>query len=454
MAANMNRNLAVDQHSDLHLRSDPQAREPVKDQRAAFAGDFIPDGARVLDLGCGAMALRQVLPNGCSYQPCDGVARDPSTIVCDFTAGEFPDAAAAEADIIAMLGVLETIVDVDGFLSRLRRTGRDVVLSYCPTDFSGAADRQSLGFANHFSLYDLAVLFDRFGFRIERADRADDRQILMKLRQAGGAAPLPACNVAVISYYDVGNFGDRLGYHIINSLIPAEADVHHLTFKTLHQARRSYDLVVVGIGNSIFKELLNDDLLQVIKSGKAAIGIFGTQYRELISRPSLDRLIDRLDTWFARFEEDMLHFGRRRSNVVHLGDWLISQFPMAKPVLDDPLHVEAEMQYAELPLDRTIQLIQRHKNVYSTRLHPLLCALTSAELVAYAEQPFPDAPGIVAGKFRSMLIDIFGRSFPEKKFFIVDREAVKRYKSRVHGNVALVGQRIEAILRNVAVAAV
>ena len=31
----------------------------------------------------------------------------------------------------------------------------------------------------------------------------------------------PSCDVAVISYNDVGNFGDRLGYHIVNSLLPS-----------------------------------------------------------------------------------------------------------------------------------------------------------------------------------------------------------------------------------------
>ena len=58
-----------------------------------------------------------------------------------------------------------------------------------------------------------------------------------------------------------------------------------------------------------------------------------------------------------------------------------------------------------------------------------------AELVAYAEQPSKQMPDIVSSKFRSMLIDIFGRSYPEKKFFIVDRDAVARYKARVHHNV-------------------
>ena len=59
----------------------------------------------------------------------------------------------------------------------------------------------------------------------------------------------------------------------------------------------------------------------------------------------------------------------------------------------------------------------------------------------------------MSGKFRSMLIDIFGRTYPEKNFFAVDRDAVARYKTHVHGNVRKVGTQLEAMLRNVAVAA-
>jgi hypothetical protein len=82
----------------------------------------------------------------------------------------------------------------------------------------------------------------------------------------------------------------------------------------------------------------------------------------------------------------------------------------------------------------------------------LLCALTSAEYVAYAEDGSRYMPGIVSGKFRSMLVDIFGRSYPERQFFMVDRDAVARYKARVHANVAGLRQRVEAMLANVAVA--
>ena len=52
-----------------------------------------------------------------------------------------------------------------------------------------------------------------------------------------------------------------------------------------------------------------------------------------------------------------------------------------------------------------------------------------------------------------MLIDIFGRSWPQQKFFLVDRDAVIRYKTRIHQNVSKIRARIGAILRNVAVAA-
>ena len=255
----------------------------------------------------------------------------------------------------------------------------------------------------------------------------------------------------MISYNDVGNFGDRLGYHMINSLLPGEATVHHLTFRTLDRARDTYDLVVLGIGNSIFQPLLCDDLLDVVARGKAKVGIFGTQYRELIPRPALDRLIDRLDLWFARYEDDVLMYGRGRTNVEHLGDWLIDQFPMSTPSEESQLHIGDEI-WQELPLDRTIQQIQRFKKVSSTRLHPLLCALTSAETVAYTEQPADGETSMVSGKFRSMLIDIFGRTYPENAFFTVDRDAVARYKKRVHRNVATLGARLEEILRNVGAA--
>jgi hypothetical protein len=418
------------------------------DPRAELAAQFIPAGSRVLDLSAGK-TLERSLPNGCAYQDRDRVTCDRGA-VCNIAGGDFPTQAASQSDIIVMLGALEQIADVETFFTHLRFSKQDIVLSYSATDLTGGRDRAALGFANHLSFYDLALLFDRYGFRIECTAPIDATQALMRLTPTDRLKPVTACSVAVLSYGD-GGFGDRLGAQMINALLPGEAEVHHLNFRTLHEARDKYDLVVLGVGNGVFQPLLGDDVLDIVSRGKASIGIFGTQYRELIPRPALERLIERLDTWFARYEDDVLTYGRGRNNVVHLGDWLIDQFPMSRPCDDEPLRIGDEIR-PDHALDRAIQTIQRHRQVYSAQLHPLLCALTSAELVAYAEQPSAQMPNVWSGAFRSMLIDIFGRSYPEKEFFMVDRDAVRRYKARVHRNVAKVGERIDAVLRNVAVA--
>src|SRR5262249_37182269 len=189
---------------------------------------------------------------------------------------------------------------------------------------------------NHLSFYDLALLFDRYGFRIECTTPVDGRQVLMRLTPTEWLVPAGSCTVAVISD-DTGSFSARLGCQIVNTLLPGEAEVHHLTARTLNEARRNYDLIVLGTGNGLFPMLLGEDLLDVISRGKTAIGIFGTQGRELISRPAMDRLIERLDTWFARYEDDVLIYGRGRNNVVHIGDWLIDQFPLARSTKSEPL---------------------------------------------------------------------------------------------------------------------
>jgi hypothetical protein len=171
--------------------------------------------------------------------------------------------------------------------------------------------------------------------------------------------------------------------------------------------RASYDLVILGTGNGLFPPLLGDEVLDIVSRSKAAIGIFGTQGRELISRPTLD-------TWFARYEDDVLMYGRGHSNVVHIGDWLIDQFPLTRAINDEPLVVDNELGQ-ELALDRAISTIQRHKQVYST-VPTALCALTSAELAAYAEIP-TQQPDLATGQFRSRLIDVFGRAYRHRNSF-------------------------------------
>ena len=286
--------------------------------------------------------MQRLLPDGCSYHGIDRASKKRTTPVCDLNSGDFPTEAASQCDVIVMLGALERIADVENLFTHLRFCKRDIILSYCATDLAKDLDRTALGFANHLSFYDLALLFDRYGFRIECTTPIDETQVLMRLTPTEWLAPATSCSVAVISDDGGGNFAARLGCHMVNSLLPGEAEVHHLTFHTLNEARANYDLVILGVGSGLFPPLLGEEVLDVVSRSRAAIGIFGTQRRELISRPTVDRMIERLDTWFARYEDDVLMYGRGRNNVVHIGDWLIDQFPLTRAINDEPLVISNE----------------------------------------------------------------------------------------------------------------
>ncbi|MGE0387129.1 MAG: FkbM family methyltransferase [Gammaproteobacteria bacterium] len=417
--------------TDIERWSDPTQLEAAWELRAALAGRFLPAGATVLDLGCGAMALERHLPAGCEYRPCDLVARDARTAVCDFNAGGFPDARGATH--LVALGVLEYLYDPDAFLARLRACDCPVILSYCPADLDPGLDREGLGWVNHLTHAELAACVHRAGFALRAGERIDDRQVLLRL-EPGARPALARRRALVLSYNNVGNFGDRLGYHLMQSLLPPQVEVVHAHFDPWDVPAGDFDLVVVGAGNSLFGPLLTDALLELLDRTPASIGIFGTQYRRGIDRTRLDAVLDRLSAWLGRYEEDLLLYGRGRANAAHFGDWLAHAFPLARGTRAECLSVGAEI-WQDLPLDRTIQTIQSYRQVHSSRVHPLLCALTSAERVAYREQR-EGGGGDASGKFHALLHDVFGRSWPEDTFFDVDRDAVIRYKRKVAANVA------------------
>ena len=422
--------------TDFERWRDPNQLEQAWNQRAKFAADLIPAGATVLDLGCGAMALEQMLPPACAYVPCDVVARDRRTLVCDFNKGEFP--AFENVTHVTVLGVLEYLYDVPAFLRKLRACALPVILSYNPTDFTVYLDRPALGWINHLSIADLEQALNEAGLSIAGRMVIDRHQVLLRLSPNRPPALPPPCKVLVVSSYNAGNFGDRLGYHVINEVLPAHATVHHCKLTYAEGWRiegipeGNFDLLVLGYGNSLFGKMFTDSLVQLLERAPRAIGIFGTQYRPVVDPGRLDAVLDRLHTWYARFEEDILWFGKGRSNVVHLGDWLISAFPMAKGEIPQTLTIGEEI-WQDGPLDRTIQNIQKYRYVFTTRMHPLLCAFTSAEQVAYREQSEDKSNPAAgpSGKFRSLLIDVFGRTFPEDQFFPVDRDAVVAYKNKV-----------------------
>lgn len=230
MTPNVNRNLALDTTAEFG-----PGVVLATDARAALAAQFIPAGSRVLDLSADG-ALERLLPAGCSYQGRDRVTCDGGQ-TCNIAGGDFPTQAAAQSDVVVMLGVLEQIADAENLFTHLRFCKQDVILSYRATDLVAGGERAALGLANAFSFCDLALLFDRYGFRIECTAPIDSGQVLMRLTPAERLKPVAACSVAVISDGNMGMFGGRLGLQMINALMPGEADVHHLYFGALHEAR-------------------------------------------------------------------------------------------------------------------------------------------------------------------------------------------------------------------------
>jgi hypothetical protein len=383
------------------------------DARVALAAQFVPAGARVLELG--STSLKSQLPFGCIYRSAKLAA--------------LPGIDTAKYDLVVVLCGLAAGPQDEALLHKLARGGRPLLIGV-------GADTEEFG------LLDVVRLIDRCGFRIETSALLDDGGTIMRLAAPGKMTPLAPCSVAVLS--GGMTFGERLGSQLINALLPGEADVHHIQFGDLGTARDKYDLVVLGTGQGLFHPLFADDVLDLVKRGRHAIGIFGTVQRNLLPRPVLGRLIERLDIWFARGRDDVMLYGRGQNNVTYLGDWLIEQFPFGQARVRDVLTV-GEDTLADLPLDRAIQSIQRHRTVLARSVATLLCALTTADCVGYEG-------GGAADEFRSLLTDVFGRSYPEREIFQVDRDAVMRYRARVHRNVALMRVRIDALLRGNAVA--
>jgi len=395
------------------------------------------------------METEASLPAGCVSLPSDLQARDHRTLGCDYDDGQFPTLKALNhpPDRITAMGVMEYLADPAAFLQALRGYGARVALTYCAVDQAPLFDRDGQGWRNHLTFRELEALFAATGFTLRGQRRLDGVQTLFDLAPpAAGASPRPVRSVCVLAYDNVDNFGDRLGWSLLAPLLPGGAIAERHTLRPFTaDPNRAYDLVVVGTGNSLFGGLFSPQLEQLVRNARWALGVFGTQYRAMTDPAAAQRLIGALDLWFARYEDDRLLFGRQ-AETAHLGDWLIGAFPQRRWTEDGEKTIDRALS-SNAALDRTIWEIQRWRAIRSPRLHPLLCALCSAERVAYREQrEWPDKPDLISGKFGSMLLDVFGRRFEEDAWFAVDQPRVAAYRDHVAAQTARLRDAIATAL--------
>lgn len=96
-------------------------------KRRDVAVQFIEPNSRVLDLGCGAMAMRDALPTGCSYTGVDLLPHFPGVTVANLNLMEFPE---GEFDVTTLLGVVEYLENPVWVFRKIKERSKTLVLSY------------------------------------------------------------------------------------------------------------------------------------------------------------------------------------------------------------------------------------------------------------------------------------------------------------------------------------
>lgn len=159
--------------------------------RAKLAAGWIQPSQSVIDIGCGArLALKALLPDGCTYAGADLQPWTDEVQQVDLNAGGFPD---GTHDVAVMLGVVEYLIRPSEIFLKARRRAQTLIVSYChPKPFFDRAERARRGWINALREKRFAEVLTRCGWRIEASEVYSEsgqfRQVVYKTR-AIEAAP-------------------------------------------------------------------------------------------------------------------------------------------------------------------------------------------------------------------------------------------------------------------------
>jgi len=150
------------------------------DERTAIMAAMIAPRASVLEFGSGREQLEKFLPEGCTYQPSDIVARSARTLVCDLNIG-FPQLP-QRYDTIIFSGVIEYIQDLEFLFEQVRVHCGECIVSYALADqLHCVSTRMENGWVNHLPEESLIALFKKAGFSIAEK-KAWRQQMIYKLQ--------------------------------------------------------------------------------------------------------------------------------------------------------------------------------------------------------------------------------------------------------------------------------
>ena len=165
------------------------AGKPGWDGRNAIIAGFIPAGSSVLDIGCGPQTLRQHLPAGCRYQPCDMIKSTPDVILCDVNSGLYPQVN-ERFDYVVCSGVFEYVRNEAEFLSRIPTYAPNVILSYNPLSpkchRKTKLERLAGSWVNHHTREELEKTFDAAGLTWKALHTSDLDEVIYSLQGPAG----------------------------------------------------------------------------------------------------------------------------------------------------------------------------------------------------------------------------------------------------------------------------
>lgn len=180
------RSLIAAQQSDTERWERPVSVQRLWEMRTRVAAGMIAPSSRVLDLGCGAMALRDHLPPGCTYIAADLVKRSKDTHLIELNKGIWP---AVSADCVTALGLLEYIYDVRSFMAGVRVCGPILILTYhirADPSIAAAEARIKMGWLSDFSQSDIVRAVEQASGEVVRLTAAAPKkfftQYFMKIQ--------------------------------------------------------------------------------------------------------------------------------------------------------------------------------------------------------------------------------------------------------------------------------
>jgi len=132
-------------------------------ERTSILASMVGSGSIVIEFGAGNMALKSLLPQGCSYTPSDIVKRNLDFLNCDLNE-EIPfDLTTYDTAVFS--GVLEYVYDIDSVFKQFPGNMKNIVLSYSCKDISNA-HRLENGWLSDYSKKELEDIFEKNNYQI------------------------------------------------------------------------------------------------------------------------------------------------------------------------------------------------------------------------------------------------------------------------------------------------